>query len=265
MITHIASPQHRFQLSIATLSEQGARSSNEDNLGMIEVGGRGLCCVLADGAGGHGNGGLAAQLTVSAVLEGFKETPLFAPAGLASLISLAEHTVSAEQPSSVSRKYMSSTVVLLTIEAASGRALWAHWGDSRLYWFRQGKVRQLTEDHSMVQQLLLAGIYKGEDPRDLPNRSMLAGAIGADSQVPPSVLDDAVQLEAGDALLLCSDGLWENLRDAELEHCLASSANAAQWLDHMKALIQAQQKPNQDNFSAISVWIGSNDVHTDLT
>lgn len=265
MITQIAGAHHRFRLCIATLSEQGARSVNEDDLGMIEVGGRGLCCVLADGAGGHGNGGLAAQLTVAAVLDGFRETPLFAPAGLASLISQAEHTVSSEQPSSVSRKYMSSTVVLLAIEAASGRALWAHWGDSRLYWFRGTKVHQLTEDHSMVQQLLHAGIYRNEDPRDLPNRSMLAGAIGADSQVPPSVLGDAVELQAGDVLLLCSDGLWENLREADMERCLATSSNTAHWLAQMKNMILAQQKANQDNFSAIAVWVEPNDEHNEST
>ena len=258
MITRIAGEHHRFCLSIATLSEQGERKANEDDLGIIEVGGRGFCCVLADGAGGHGNGGLAAQLTVSSVLDGFRETPLFAPAGLASLISQAEHTVSSEQPSSVSRKYMSSTVVLLTVEAASGRALWAHWGDSRLYWFRDHKVHQLTEDHSMVQQLLQAGVYQDSDPRDLPNRSVLAGAIGADSQVPPSVLSDAVELRAGDSLLLCTDGLWENLRETEMEGFLDNSDTPAHWLEQMKQSILGAQKPNQDNFSAIALWIEPN-------
>jgi serine/threonine protein phosphatase PrpC len=261
MITHIVGDGHRFRLCVAALSEQGMRSVNEDDLGMIEVSGRGMCCVLADGAGGHGNGSLAAQLTVAAVLDGFRETPLFSPAGLASLISQAEQTVSSEQPSSVSRKYMSSTVVLLAIEPFNGRALWAHWGDSRLYWFRQGKVHQMTEDHSMVQQLLQAGIYRNKDPRDLPNRSMLAGAIGADSQVPPSVLGEPVELQIGDALLLCSDGLWESLRETDMERCLEGSSNISLWLVQMKELILAQKNPNQDNFSALVVWVGANDEH----
>lgn len=263
MITRIAGEQHRFCLSLASFSEQGQRQVNEDDLGMIEIDGRGLCCVLADGAGGHGNGGLAAQLTVSSVLDGFRETPLFAPAGLASLISQAEHSVSSEQPSSVSRKYMSSTVVLLTVEATSGRALWAHWGDSRLYWFRNGKVHRLTEDHSMVQQLLQAGIYQGSDPRDLPNRSVLAGAVGADSQVPPSVLSDAVDLQVGDALLLCTDGLWENLRESEMEGLLASSSTPSHWLTLMKQSILNAHKPNQDNFSAIALWVEPNADHSE--
>ena len=106
MIAHIAGEQHRFRLVLSTLSERGGRASNEDYLGLIDLGSRGFCCALADGAGGHGNGALAARLTVDAVLGGFHGNPLFAPAGLASLISLAEHIGSHEQPTSMSRKFI---------------------------------------------------------------------------------------------------------------------------------------------------------------
>lgn len=255
MIAHIASDQHRFRLSVAALSAQGARASNEDYLGMIDMGPRGCCIALADGAGGHGNGALAAQLTVDAVLEGYRDNPLFAPAGLASLISRAEHTVSTEQPVSVSRQHMCATVVLLCIEPTTGRALWAHWGDSRLYCFRAGKLHRITEDHSLVQQLLHAGIYQKDDLRQLPNRSVLSGAIGAHSQVPPTVLGEAMALEAGDAFLLCSDGLWENLQEADMEAALCAADRPDAWLEQMVASVLAAGKPNQDNLSAMALWV----------
>ena len=167
-------------------------------MGLMDLGAGGLCCTLADGAGGHGHGELAAQLTVQAVVDGFRQNPLFAPASLASLISQAEHRVSGQQSTSVSRMHMSATVVVLCIDPEQGRALWAHWGDSRLYWFRAGRMHLRTEDHSLVQQLLHAGLYEENDPRRLPNRNVLAGAIGAEGQVPPSIRADAVALEAGD-------------------------------------------------------------------
>ncbi len=258
MIAHIAGEQHRFRLVLSTLSERGGRASNEDYLGLIDLGSRGFCCALADGAGGHGNGALAARLTVDAVLGGFHGNPLFAPAGLASLISLAEHIVSHEQPTSMSRKFMSATVVLLCIEPMSGRALWAHWGDSRLYWFRSGKVHRVTEDHSVVQQLRQAGVYTNEDLRTLPNRSVLAGAIGAESQVPPSVLQEAVDLQEGDAILMCSDGLWENIVESEMEVMLADSEAPDIWLGRMAEFVMSKAKPNQDNLSAFAVWVSSN-------
>lgn len=258
MIAHIAGEQHRFRLVLSALSERGGRASNEDYLGLIDLGERGFCCALADGAGGHGNGALAARLTVDAVLGGFHGNPMFAPVGLASLISLAEHIVSHEQPTSVSRKHMSATVVLLCIEPTSGRALWAHWGDSRLYCFRGGKVHHVTEDHSVVQQLRHAGVYKDEDLRGLPNRSVLAGAIGAESQVPPTVLQEALELREGDVFLLCSDGLWENVLESEMEAALADSEAPDLWLDRMAQDVLAKGKAHQDNLSAVAVWVSSN-------
>lgn len=258
MIAHIANENHHFRLLLSAFSLRGGRMANEDYLGFIDLGPRGFCCALADGAGGHGNGALAARLTVDAVLGGFHINPLFAPAGLASLISLAEHIVSIEQPTSISRKHMSATVVLLCIDPMTGRALWGHWGDSRLYWFRSGKVHCITEDHSVVQQLRQAGVYTDEDLRTLPNRSVLAGAIGAESQVPPSVLQEAVELQEGDAILLCSDGLWENIVESDMEAMLADSAAPDIWLSRMEEFVASKGKPNQDNLSAFAVWVSSN-------
>jgi serine/threonine protein phosphatase PrpC len=260
MITSLLRDAGALHLQVASLSDRGDRSGNEDRLGVVHVDGRGLCCVLADGAGGQGHGALAARLTVNTVLEGFAANPLFAPAGLASLISMAEQTVCGEQRHSVSRQHMSATVVVLTIDTRSGRALWAHWGDSRLYWFREGRVHRMTEDHSVVQQLLQAGIYRNEDPRRLPNRHVLAGAVGAESQVPPTVLGDAAELHRGDVLMLCSDGLWENLLEPEMEAALAQADGPEDWLESMLAMLQSKAKAHQDNCSALTVWVLDKDT-----
>jgi serine/threonine protein phosphatase PrpC len=258
MIAYIAGEQHRFKLIVSSLSERGGRATNEDYLGLIDLGERGFCCALADGAGGHGNGALAARLTVDAVLGGFHDNPLFASVGLASLISLAEHVVSHEQPTSVSRKHMCATVVLLCIEPITGRTLWAHWGDSRLYWFRSGKIHRITEDHSVVQQLRQAGVYTDEDLRSLPNRSVLAGAIGAESQVPPTVLQQPIELQEGDAFLLCTDGLWENVLEADMEAMLMDADAPDTWLSSMADFVMAKGKAHQDNLSGFAVWVSSN-------
>lgn len=258
MIAHIAGESHRFQLSVSAITDKGGRVSNEDYLGMIDLGSRGFCCTLADGAGGHGNGALAARLTVDAVLGGYRENPMFAPASLASLIFRAEHTVSGEQPTSISRMHMSATVVLLCIDPVTGRALWAHWGDSRLYWFREGRVHRMTEDHSVVQQLLHAGLYANGDPRSLPNRSVLAGAVGAESQVPPTVLHESMELTGGDAFLLCSDGLWENLHESAMEQALQAAERPDVWLQDMAEAVRSKGRPHQDNLSALAVWVSTN-------
>lgn len=255
MIVLIDGEAHRYSVQLASASIRGRRVCNEDAMGLIDLGTKGLCCALADGAGGHGHGALAAQLTVDAVLGGFRDTPLFVPANLASLISQAEHKVNMEQPASASRQHMSTTVVLLCIDPAQGRALWAHWGDSRLYCFRAGRMHFRTEDHSVVQLLLHAGVYDESDPRLLPNRNVLAGAIGAEGQVPPSVLPEALALESGDVFLLCSDGLWEDLHESEMEALLADCLRPDEWIGLMVERVVAKGKAHQDNASALAVWI----------
>lgn len=255
MIAHIDGDGHRYAIQVASASFRGTRVSNEDALGLMNLGAKGLCCALSDGAGGHGHGALAAQLTVDAVLDGFRETPLFAPANLASLISQAEHRVSTAQPTSVSRQHMSATVVLLCIDPTKGQALWAHWGDSRLYCFRAGEMRSRTEDHSLIQQLLDAGLYEETDVRKLHNRNLLAGAVGAEGQVPPSILPKALALEPGDVFLLCSDGLWENLHESEMQELLTACTRPDDWIHQMLEKIAALGKPHQDNLSALTVWI----------
>jgi len=247
-------PEHRFSIQVASGSHCGKRPRNEDAMGLINLDTNGLCCVLADGAGGHGHGDFAAQLTVQAVLGGFRENPLFAPASLASLISLAEHRVSEQQTLSASRTSMSATVVVLCINPKQGCALWAHWGDSRLYWFRAGRMRLRTQDHSLMQQLVHAGVYK-DDPRNLPNRNVLAGAIGAEGQVPPTIQADAMALEPGDVFLLCSDGLWEGLPESEMEQLLSASHGPDEWIQRMTARVISANNSHQDNLSALTVWI----------
>jgi serine/threonine protein phosphatase PrpC len=217
VIAYLDGDGHRYSIQVASASHSGRRSSNEDAMGLMDLGAAGLCCTLADGAGGHGHGELAAQLTVQAVLEGFGRTrcsPLPAwppdfPGGAprqrpAVHLGLAHaherHRGAVHRP-------------------GQGRALWAHWGDSRLYWFRAGRMHLRTEDHSLVQQLLHAGLYEENDPRRLPNRNVLAGAIGAEGQVPPSIRSAAVALEPGDVFLLCSDGLWEGMHESEWSSC----------------------------------------------
>ena len=261
MIAYLDGDGHRYSIQVASASHSGRRSSNEDAMGLMDLGAGGLCCTLADGAGGHGHGELAAQLTVQAVLEGFRENPLFAPASLASLISQAEHRVSGQQSTSASRMHMSATVVVLCIDPGQGRALWAHWGDSRLYWFRAGRMHLRTEDHSLVPQLLHAGLYEENDPRRLPNRNVLAGAIGAEGQVPPSIRSAAVALEPGDVFLLCSDGLWEGMHESEMEQLLAASQRPDEWIQRMVGRVVSSGNPHQDNLSALTVWICPRDTN----
>jgi len=96
-----------------------------------------------------------------------------------------------------------------------GGRLWvAHAGDSRLYRFRSGALQQITRDHSFSQELLDAGMISEEEARVLPAKNLVTRAVGASPTLDPEVHD--YDVEAGDIILLCSDGLTEMISNADI-------------------------------------------------
>ncbi|MBB5198910.1 PP2C family protein-serine/threonine phosphatase [Glaciimonas immobilis] len=106
-----------------------------------------------------------------------------------------------------------TTVVACLIQHNS--ASWAHCGDSRLYWMRRGRIRERTRDHSRIEMLIALGKADPAKRATHPDRNKLFNCLGAD-QVPKVELSRPVSLQAGDVMLLCSDGLWSMLPDHEL-------------------------------------------------
>jgi protein phosphatase len=93
---------------------------------------------------------------------------------------------------------------------------YAHVGDSRLYLVRDGKIYRLTRDHSYVGRLVEQGIINPDEAETHPQRNILTAALGAGVEISPESPDTAIALEAGDTLLLCTDGLWSLIREPEL-------------------------------------------------
>jgi serine/threonine protein phosphatase PrpC len=152
---------------------------------------------------------------------------------------------------------MHSTVVCLVIDFVQHRAHWAHSGDSRMYWFRQGRVLDRTRDHSLVQGLVDSGVLTADQVRTHPKRSELRSALGlAPESLEVSAGEGADEVQAGDVFLLCTDGLWEYLDDAALEATLASSPNPGTWIGALADAVRqaASHKASHDNFSALTVW-----------
>jgi PPM family protein phosphatase len=246
-------------LGVATRSYIGGRKKNEDSIGTARNG-SGLCCVISDGAGGHGGGSIASKLVVDHVMEGFHARPASDPQDLSELI-LDAHDVVRRRQSEVkgAAAQMHATVVVLMIDGSVSRAVWAHVGDSRLYMLRQGAVRSITEDHSIVQWMVHAGQLEPELARMHPNKNQLYAALGMSDQIEPKTSDGAIELEEGDAFLLCTDGWWDCLADAEIAAALAGAGSPDGWLDAMRRLIGERVGPGHDNYTAAAVWVGDHD------
>jgi len=243
-------------LEVALLSDRGGRKYNEDACGHWHSREH-LCCVLADGAGGHGGGDIASKLAVQELIGRFSRGPSRDGEALNLLLRQTNEALIAQRVPGTPRQDMHSTVVCLVIDFVDHRAHWAHAGDSRLYWFRAGRVHDRTRDHSLVQSLVDAGMLAEGEVRSHPKRSELRSALGiAPDVLEVSSADGSDPVQSGDVFLLCTDGLWEYIEDAVLERTLAASATPRVWLDALAAEVYAaaSHKSSHDNFSALVVW-----------
>lgn len=242
------------EVEIVTLSRQGGRSYNEDAFGHWHDE-RYVACLVADGAGGHGGGDVAAAVARSSVLGGFAAAPGLSTAGLRQLVEQANLDVVARQAEGGTLAAMRSTLVLAAIDLQDNALAWAHTGDSRAYLFRGGAVAQRTVDHSLVQQMVAGGMIDEEGARLHPQRNMLLSALGSVDEALDVSVSGPMPLQAGDVLLLCSDGVWEPLGDERLRDTLWASRSASQWIEQLDAQIKAHAKPGHDNYTAVVLWL----------
>ena len=164
-------------LEVALLSDPGGRTTNEDACGHWHSDRR-LCCVLADGAGGHGGGDVASQLAVRHLLSALRRRHGRCRGRLGRAGARRQPGAACRPGARHRCRSMHTTVVCLVIDFVDHRAHWAHAGDSRLYWFRDGRLIDRTRDHSLVQSLVDAGMLDEEALRTHPQRSELRSALG---------------------------------------------------------------------------------------
>ena len=220
---------------------QGDRKEQQDRVALLPhpKGGGVALAVVADGMGGHTGGVLAAQQVIHTArnnLERFSarlECPqemIESSLGEAHLLIKASRFINEKDPH--------STAVMLLLQP--GKISWAHCGDSRLYRFRGDQPAFRTVDHSYVEQLVAKGKISPEQALVHPNRNILITSLGGED-TPRIDFGQADDVQAGDAFLLCSDGLWGYFSDAELGGVIAAySAREASEVLISRARVRAQ-------------------------
>ena len=240
-------------ITYAMRTNQGERKYSEDAVRMARHGDEWLF-LLADGLGGMGHGEIASETAVQSAVDRFEWDPDRADV-LKNCIETAQEAVCARQEMDEELKGMATTFVGLHL--AGNSAQWVHIGDSRLYYFRKGKLVTRTLDHSVPQMLVNVGSISPSDIRHHPDRSRLIRIIGTPweegdnySGAPP------VSVAEGDSFLLCSDGLWEWVEDNEMEEILQGSEKVLEWLSAMERLaFERGRGNNMDNYSAVCVYV----------
>jgi serine/threonine protein phosphatase PrpC len=253
-----------LRLSCSKLSAIGMRSSNQDAIGDAQHDAL-ACFVMSDGAGGHEGGEIASRLVVDAVLARFGDEACFGERALLSYLGHAIAAVASAKRDTPQRQDMSATAAALLVDRSNARAVWAHLGDTRIYHFRAARLLAVTRDHSLTQQLIDAGYAKAADLRVHPQRNLLYAAVGAEGETLPASSGDAVALEPGDAFLICTDGLWEWVHEAEMERTLAEAVDTDAWLAALCVLADANSATAgkvRDNYSVYAIGVQRQDTPT---
>jgi serine/threonine protein phosphatase PrpC len=137
-------------------------------------------------------------------------------------------------------------------------AFWAHIGDSRVYHLRGGAVVSRTRDHSHVEQLLREGSIREEEIPGHPMRNFVECCLGGEAMLPEMTLSRRQPLEDGDVIMACTDGVWSNLKDAEIAALLKPRAGNGSSRSSLEELVEravAASAPHSDNATAASiVW-----------
>lgn len=241
-----------LRYSTATLSHAGGRSYNEDCLGFHERA-NGGCWVLADGLGGHGGGEVAAEIAVQTLLQFDNSQNIVAPDQILAAFEQADATIRARQETEPRLSRMRSTLAALVCH--DGHAFWAHLGDTRIYFLRNSRIHFQTADHSVPWALVRAGEITLADVRHHEDRNRLLRTLGNDKGVRPDISTPPDPLQPGDAFLLCTDGLWEYVTEAEMEITFTKSKAPADWLGKMETILLNNCSDDHDNYSALAVMV----------
>lgn len=231
------------------LTDQGQiRSMNEDAGGIFYNQANQLLAIVADGMGGHQAGEVASQLAVSIVKEKWEQenslnTPLETENWLKSTIvemnkKIYEHSMKEDH-----LKGMGTTIVISI--CTFDYVTIAHIGDSRCYLLNDTKFDQITEDHSLVNELIRTGQISKVDAEQHPRKNVLLRALGTEESVNIDI--ETIGWEKGNRLLLCSDGLTNKLSDREIENYLRTSQNLEKTTNEL--IDEANARGGEDNIT----------------
>lgn len=232
------------------LSDPGLlRTSNQDDY-YIDPEGRFF--IVADGMGGHAGGQEASHLATAAIKTFLNQqwsTKTATERLLEQALQQANHAILEDQRRHPERADMGTTVVVVTFRDGDLQPWCAHVGDSRLYRLRGHHLEQLTQDHTWIAKAIQSGEVSPSQSRNHPWRHVLSQCLGRDDLSELEI--QPIELHSGDRLLLCSDGLTEELSD----HLIASHLKSIRACEAAATALvnSAKQRGGRDNITVVVV------------
>lgn len=233
-------------MHVSALSDVGLiRKNNEDSFFVCAP----HLFVVADGMGGHEAGEVASRMAVAAIQEYILNNALHGNMDdlLTEAIREANRRIFTEAAARQTCHGMGTTVSAAYLD--NDMLHWGHVGDSRIYLIRGGTGQQLTEDHSLVWQLMKQGKLSEEEANSHPRRNVLVRAVGTEPETEIDVGKTA--LLPGDQIVLCTDGLSNLLTGEEIAATVINSTNPDETVKHLIGI--AKERGGFDNITAILI------------
>ncbi len=230
-----------YKLIVGNTTDIGiVREHNEDYMAHFDTP-YGYCIIVCDGMGGHAAGDVASQGAIEAIkhyLQDGKVTKLDTAISLQNAIEFANYKLLEMVQLNPALTGMGTTCIMALFNQSEMYI--AHAGDSRLYLIRNNDIKQLSKDHSTIQNLIDAGVLTEDEAKVSEKRNQITKAIGIFEKVEPTVTKQAFRLKHNDRILLCSDGLTAHLDQKEI------SATINTYPDVQKAAIKLVEKANSE-------------------
>ena len=229
------------------------RKSNQDSVRVFKNKKNIVLAIVCDGMGGHQGGDVASTMAVSHLGHNFQSTdftdPNMAQKWLEVQLKAENETILKTADRFTDLNGMGTTIVLaITFQ---DKALIAHLGDSRGYSYSDGKFVQITDDHSLVNELVKMGQITEEQAKHHPQKNIITQALGVSSTIEPEY--STINFSANSLLLLCSDGLTNSLTDPQIQQVLATKDLSLK--DKCNKLInEANRLGGGDNITVCLIW-----------
>ena len=212
---------------------------------------KGTLAVIADGMGGHSAGEVASRIAVDIVGHSYYQSSKAPQEALVDAVIEANTAIHDAAKQNGGLKGMGTTCTALALQNQS--AIHAQVGDSRLYLVRGGSAYQLSEDHSLVMQMVKDGVISLEEARSHPDRNVIIRALGRQAKVEVASWEKPLPVKPDDRFVLCSDGLYGVVEDDEIAKTVASVASTSA-CDRLVKM--ANDRGGPDNISVCVLIVG---------
>ena len=235
-----------MQIEYAGCSRIGKRRRNEDRYYLPTEGGPKGLMLVADGMGGHHSGDVASAFGMQVVCESIRESEGKEPKGrLIQAVKQANQVIFKQSLENLEYDGMGTTITLALPEKKKWYV--AHVGDSRAYTYEDGRIHQVTEDHSLVAEMEKAGSITHDQARVHPHRNIITRAVGTEPEIDVDMYQ--VNMKIGQVLMLCSDGLTDPISDEELAQMLGSDADLTEIAETL--VYMAENLGGRDNITVV--------------